>query len=115
MESKKLPPRVDKKLQWLEESRDSWKDKTIESKYELQKQKTAVQRARKTRDSLQEELSKEKTAHYRDREELNQKDLEIMQLKEQLEKAGQQIEEFKKKQLLRELTDPTIILTGTAL
>lgn len=115
MKSQKLPTRVDKKLYWLEESRDSWKNKTIETKYELQKQKIAVKRARESRDLLQEELSKEKTDHYSDREELNQKELEIMQLKARLEKAAQDIDELKKKQLLRELADPSIILTGTAL
>lgn len=93
----KLPLRVDKKLQWLEESRDAWKEKTITSKYELQKQKIAVKRARESRDLFHEELSKEKTAHYRAREELSQKDIEIAELKSQLENASQQIEELKKK------------------
>ena len=59
-----LPTRVDKVLQWLEESRDSWKKKIITSKYELKKQKTAVRRARKSRDLLHEEWPKEKKAHY---------------------------------------------------
>jgi len=93
----KIPLRVDKKLQWLEESRDSWKEKTITSKYELQKQKIAVKRARESRDLFHEELSKEKTAHYRTQEELSQKDIEIAKLKSQLENASQQIEELKKK------------------
>jgi hypothetical protein len=97
----KLPQRVDKTLQWLEGSRDSWKEKTIESKYELQKQKIAVKRARKSRDVIREELVKEQAAHYEIQNRLNKKESEIAELKMQLEQAKQQVEEFKKKQLLR--------------
>jgi hypothetical protein len=93
--------RPDKTLQWLEESRDSWKGKTKETKNDLKKQRLAVKRARSGRDLLHEELSKEKAAHYRTREELSQKDIEISELKTQLEKATQQVEELKKKRLLR--------------
>ena len=107
-----LPARVDKALQWLEESRDSWKKKTITSKYELKKQKTAVKRARKSRDLLHEEWSKEKTAHYRTQDTLNQKEVEIVQLKAQLEKSDQQVEELKKNSLLRRLVDPVTTHTG---
>lgn len=94
-----LPLRVDKALQWLEESRDSWKEKTKATKDDLKKQKLAVKRARGGRDLLHEQLSKEKTAHYRAREELSQKDIEIAGLKAQLEKITQQVEELKKKRL----------------
>lgn len=97
MPNNTLPVRVDKALQWFEESRDSWKNKTIETKYELQKQKIAVKRAREGRDSLKEELSKEKTAHYQTQYELNQKEIENAELKSQLEKANEQIEDLKKK------------------
>ena len=96
-----LSSRPDKTLQWLEDSRDSWKGKTKETKNDLKKQKLAVKRARNGRDLLHEELSREKTAHYRAREELSQKDIEIAELKTLLEKATQQVEELKKKRLLR--------------
>jgi hypothetical protein len=96
-----LSSRPDKTLQWLEESRDSWKEKTKETKNDLKKQKLAVKRARSGRDLLHEELSKEKTAHYRALEELSQKDIKIAELKTLLEKATQQVEELKKKRLLR--------------
>ncbi len=109
-----FPSRPDKTLQWLEESRDSWKEKTKVTKDDLKKQKLAVKRARRGRDLLHEELSKEKTAHYRAREELSQKDIEIAGLKTQLEKAIQQVEELKKKRLLRSLVGLTTTHTGTA-
>lgn len=96
-----LSSRPDKTLQWIEESRDSWKEKTKATKDDLKKQKLAVKRARNGRDLLHEELSKEKTAHYRTREELSQKDIEIAELKTQLKKATQHVEELKKKRLLR--------------
>jgi hypothetical protein len=96
-----LSSRPDKTLQWLEESRDSWKEKTKVTKDDLKKQRLAVKRAISGRDLLHEELSKEKTAHYRAREELSQKDVEIAALKAQLEKATQQVEELKKKRLPR--------------
>lgn len=95
-----LSSRPDKTLQWLEESRDSWKEKTKMTKDDLKKQKLAVKRARNGRDLLDDELSREKTAHYRAREELNQKDSEITELKTQLARATQQVEELKKKRLL---------------
>ena len=109
-----LPLRPDKTLHWLEESRDSWKEKTKTTKDDLKKQKLAVKRARNGRDLLYEELSKEKTAHYRARKELSQKDIEIAELKAQLAKATQQVEDLKKKRLLRSLADPAITHTGTA-
>lgn len=95
-----FPARIDKTLEWLEESRDSWKEKAKVAKDDLKKKKLALKRARNGRDLLQEELSKEKTVHYRVREQLNQKDAEIAELKIQLEKQTQEMEEFKKKRLL---------------
>jgi hypothetical protein len=92
-----LSSRPDKTLQWLEESRDSWKEKTKMTKDDLKKRTLAVKRARSGRDLLHEELSKEKTAHYRVLEELSQKDSEIAELKTQLARVTQQVEDLKKK------------------
>ena len=94
------PARIDKTVEWLKESRDSWKEKAKVAKDDLKKKKLAVKRARSGRNLLQEELSKEKAAHYRVRVELSQKDAEIAELKAQLEKRTQEVEEFKKKRLL---------------
>src|SRR5580692_9709184 len=92
--------RPDKTLQWLEESRDSWKEKTKMTKDDLKKQKLAVKRARNGRDLLHEELSKVKTDHDKAREELTQKHIEIVTLKTQLQKLTQQVEDLKKKRSL---------------
>ncbi len=92
-----LPLRPDKTLKWLTKSRDSWKEKTKETKTDLKKKNLAVKRARNGRDVLQEELLKEKAAHDKAREELNQKDFEIAELKIRLEKATRQAEDLKKK------------------
>lgn len=96
-----LPSRPDKTLQWLEKSRDSWKEKIKVTKDDLKKKKLAVKRARIGRDQLDEELSKEKAAHYRAQEQLSQKDSEIAELKTQLAKVTQQVEDLKKKKSLR--------------
>jgi len=42
--SNRLPVRVDKTLQWLEQSRHSWGKKTKETKEKLKKQNLAVKR-----------------------------------------------------------------------
>lgn len=96
-EAQKLPLRLDKTLQWLEESRDSWKEKTKATKDSLKKQKLAVKRAREGRESLHYELTKEKESHCRSQEELSQRNAEVAKLKVQLEEANQQIELLKKK------------------
>jgi len=93
-ESLKLPHRVDKTLQWLEKSRNSWKEKTKETKEELKKKKLAVRRARENRDLLQEELWGERR---KCQEALTKKDAEIAELKAQLAKVNQQVEDLKKK------------------
>lgn len=95
-----FPARIDKTLEWLEESRDSWKEKAKVAKDSLKKRTLAVKRARDGRDLLEEELSKEKTAHRQAREQLSQKDAEITELRAQLAKRTQEAEEFKKKRLL---------------
>lgn len=94
---KKPQQRIDKKLGWLETSRDTWKEKAKIAKNELKKKKLAVKRTRETRDSYKDNLERERKAHLENREELAQKELEITLLKEQLEIAQQQIHELKKK------------------
>lgn len=89
--------RPDKTLQWLEKSRDSWKEKTKETKDELKKKKLAVKRAREDRDQIDEELKQERR---KSQEALTQKDIELENLRNQLAKANQQVEDLKKKRLL---------------
>ena len=51
-----LAKRVDKTLQWLEVSRDQWKQKAKDAKEELKKRTLAVRRAQDDRTELQEAL-----------------------------------------------------------
>ena len=89
-ESTEKPIRVDKTLQWLETSRDSWKEKTKESKTKLKITTLALKRAREHRDQLEEE-------RHSIQKHLDQKDKEIAMLKRKLEQSTQEIETLKKK------------------
>ena len=93
----KLPLRVDKTLEWLETSRDSWKEKTKATKDELKKKKLAVKRTRAIRDALETQLAEEKAGHQKSLDELAQRDREIAELKAKLAQSAQQLEESKKK------------------
>ncbi len=110
MKLKALPKRVDKTLQWFEKSRESWKEKTKESKEELKKKTLAVKRAREGRKQAQQSLQKQRRQA---QELLIQKDCEIAQLTLRLEKAEQQVEVLKKKNLLRTQANRDFTHTGT--
>ena len=88
------PARVDKTLSWLDESRNSWKQKTLVSKAMLKKTTLALKRAREDRDKHAEKFKKERLNI---RERLHQKDIEIAKLKQQLEQADKEVEALKKK------------------
>jgi hypothetical protein len=88
------PPRIDKTLQWLDESRNSWKQKTQVSKARLKTTTLALKRAREDRDKHTEKFKKERR---NDRARLRQKDVEIAVLKQQLEQAHEEVEALKKK------------------
>lgn len=85
-----IPARLDKTLSWLKVSRDSWKEKTRESKTKLKIATLAVKRARESRDEIEKEL-------YNRQKQLDQKDAEISMLKKKLEQAAQEVESLKKK------------------
>jgi hypothetical protein len=82
--------RLDKTLSWLKVSRDSWKEKTKESKTKLKIATLGIKRARESRDEIEKEL------HNRQKQ-LDQKDVEISILKKKLEQATQEVETLKKK------------------
>jgi hypothetical protein len=88
------PPRIDKTLRWLGESRDSWKEKTQVSKAKLKTTALALKRSREDRDKLTEKFKKERRNN---RERLCQKDIEISKLKQQLEQVHKEVEVLKKK------------------
>ena len=88
------PARIDKTLQWLDESRNSWKQKTQASKAKLKTTTLALKRAREDRDKHAEKFMK---ARHNDRERLRQKNIEIAILKQQLEQVHKEVEDLKKK------------------
>lgn len=94
---RQLPERVDKALDWLETSRDKWRDKAKIAKEELKKKTLAVKRARESREEFKELLEEQKKAYYTSEDLLEQKKLEIAQLQKQLAEAQTEIEELKKK------------------
>ena len=94
-----LPKRVDKTLQWLEKSRDTWKEKAIETKASLKKQKLAVKRARGGRDLFKKGLLEKTNKLENTQKELKEKELEIAKLKAELEKTNKEVVEVKKKRL----------------
>jgi chromosome segregation ATPase len=96
---KPLPERVDKTLDWLETSRDSWRDKTKNAKEELKKKTLAVKRARESKEAYKKLLVEQEKACRSSQELLEQKNLEIIQLQKQLAEAQVEIEKLKKKTL----------------
>lgn len=84
------PARLDKTLSWLKVSRDSWKEKTKESKAKLKIATLGIKRARESRDEIEKEL-------HNKQKQLDQKDVEIATLKKQLEQATQEVVTLKKK------------------
>lgn len=88
--STEKPVRLDKTLHWLRVSRDSWKEKTKESKTKLKVAVLGIKRAREDRDEIGKELNNIQT-------QLDQKDNEIVLLKNKLEQATLETERLKKK------------------
>ena len=86
--------RVDKTLQWLRISRDSWKEKTQESKAKLKIATLGLKRAREARDET-EKMSQEQLCNIQ--KQLAQKDAEIALLKNKLEHTTQELDVLKKK------------------
>jgi chromosome segregation ATPase len=99
MTSKKnlFPERIDKALNWLGISRDSWKGKAKTAKEELKKRTLAAKRARESRDEYKQRFEEAEEARYVNQEELNQKTIDIERLEKQLTEARSEIEELKKK------------------
>jgi hypothetical protein len=93
-ESTGTPIRVDKTLTWLRASRDSWKEKTKESKTKLKIATLGLKRVREERDKIETEFKEDRCNI---QQQLDQKDTEIVLLKNQLEQATREIENLKKK------------------
>lgn len=50
------PPRIDKTIEWLNQSRDQWKEKCLLAKTRLKRQTLATKRLREGRNALKTEL-----------------------------------------------------------
>lgn len=98
-DKKVLPERIDKTLNWLETSRDSWKNKAKVAKEELKKRTLAVKRVRGSRDEYQEKLKQAEEALRIHQEKLDQKTIEMEKLEKQLTETRNEMEALKKKRL----------------
>ena len=98
-DKKSLPERIDKALDWLETSRDSWKNKAKIAKEELKKRTLAVKRARESNGEYKEQPEQAEEAVRTYQEELDRKASKIDKLEKQLAEAQREIEELKKKPL----------------
>ena len=92
-----MPERVDKALEWLKISRDSWKAKAREAKLKLKKQTLAVKRAREERDHLKCRLELVDTHEAHDSQKVRKLELDNERLKQELDEARHQLEDSKKK------------------
>ena len=100
-ESKGLPARPDKTIDWLNKSRDDWKGKTQATKAELKVAKQAQRRARQSREEWK--------VHCREQEKqqsmlLAEKSEEIISLKTKVQELENENADLKKKYLLRLMT-----------
>lgn len=93
-DSTEKPVRLDKTLEWFRISRDSWKEKTKESKTKLKIATLGLKRARENRDEIEEKFKKELGDIQK---QLDQKDAEIAMLKNKLKQTAQEVENLKKK------------------
>jgi chromosome segregation ATPase len=92
-----VKPRLNKKVDWLSVSRDSWKEKTKEAKDELKIKNLAVKRARESREDFKNKFAQEEQKLIEAKKLLVMKDLEIVELKKQLEGASKEVSNLKKK------------------
>jgi len=97
-----LPLRPDKTIEWLNKSRDEWKDKTLTSKASLKVAMQAQKRARISRDEWKAHCEKLKAEQARSKLKIRGKDKEISELEATIAQLKQENEELKKKFLLNQ-------------
>lgn len=100
-ESKHLPARPDKTIDWLNKSRDDWKSKTQATKSELKVAKQAQKRARQSRQEWKEEYQQ---LRQQQAIAMAEKSEEISNLKTKVQELEQENADLKKKHLLRLMT-----------
>lgn len=96
--SKNLPARPDKTIDWLNKSRNDWKDKTQATKRRLKVAKQAQKRAQQDRREWKEECKQLKRQQAITLQEQAE---EIANLKTKVEALEQENTDLKKKYLLR--------------
>lgn len=96
-ESKNFPRRPDKTIDWLNKSRDDWRDKTQNSKAALKVAKQAQKRARISREQWKEHCERLKADQAIGKMELMRKNAEIARLETTIGRLKQENENLKKK------------------
>ena len=92
-----LPKRIDKTLDWLQKSRDVWKDKCVVAKLDLKKKTLSVKRLRDGRDEWKYRAQQATMTAQQMKSERKAFLVEIEQLKQELSRKNNEIEKLKKK------------------
>lgn len=92
-----LPKRIDKALDWLEKSREVWKDKCVVAKLDLKKKTLSVKRLRDGRDEWKYRAQQATMTAKQLKSEREAFLVEIEQLKQELSRKNNELEKLKKK------------------
>jgi len=92
-----LPKRIDKTLDWLEASRDVWKDKCLTAKLALKMKTLSIKRLRDSRDKWKNQTKQFAITIQQIQNERENYIKEIENLKRDLIKKSSEIENLKKK------------------
>jgi hypothetical protein len=98
--SRTLPLRPDKTIDWLNKSRDEWKDKTLASKASLKVAKQAQKRARVSREQWKAQCEKLRAEEAQSELKIRKREKEISELEATIAQLRQENDELKKKFLL---------------
>ena len=98
--SRTLPLRPDKTIDWLNKSRDEWKDKTLASKASLKVAKQAQKRARVSREQWKAHCEKLRAEEAQSELKIRKREKEISELEATIAQLRQENDELKKKFLL---------------
>lgn len=91
-----LPKRIDKTLDWLEASRDVWKDKCLKAKLELKIKKLSAKRLLEGRDKFKHKLYQAEIVIQQMENERKKHLYEIENLKKDLVLKNSEVESLKK-------------------
>ena len=86
-----LPTRADKTIAWLRQSRDTWKQKSTQAKYDRKIFKFGKTRLEGQRDALQEQASKMQDQIQSLQQQLEDRTHKMTELEEQLKKKDAEL------------------------